>query len=156
MRYSSGFSVCTTTILLLLFLTSPVFSALTKEDIEAIRMIVKEDVRAIIKEEITASEKRMKEHVDLRIQTVNARIDGIKTRIDGVDARIDGVNTRIDGVNTRIEALDKQLGRIWGVIIALIGLIAATIAIPQIMVVYKDINSNKKGPRDAEPENISA
>ena len=141
MRYSSGLSVCTIAILLLLFFASPVLSKLTEEDIEAIRTIVKEDVRAIIKEEITASEKRMKEHVDLKIQTVNARIDG--------------VDTRIDGVNTRIEALDKQLGRIWGVIIALIGLIAATIAIPQIMVVYKDINSNKKGPKDAEPENIS-
>ena len=149
MRYSSGFSVCTIAILLLLFSASPVLSKLTKEDIDAIRMIVKEEVRAIIKEEITASEKRMKEHVDLRIQTVNARIDG-------ANARIDGVNTRIDGIDTRIEALDKQLGRIWGVIIALIGLIAATIAIPQIMVAYKDINSNKKGPKDAEPENISA
>ena len=135
MRLSSWFSACITAILLLLLLALPVFSKLTKEDIEAIRTIVKEDVRAIVKEEIAASEKRMKEHVDLRIQTVNARIDGI---------------------DTRIEALDTQLGRIWGVIIALIGLIAATIAIPQIMVAYKDINANKKGPKDAEPGNISA
>ena len=127
MKFSSWFSACITAILLLLLLALPVFSELTKEDIEAIRKIVKE--------EVTASEKRMKEHVDLRIQTVN---------------------TQIDGINTRIEDLDKQLGRIWAVIIALIGLIAATIAIPQIMVVYKDINANKKGPKDAEPENISA
>jgi hypothetical protein len=77
----------------------------------------------------------MKEHVDLKIQTVNAKIDGI---------------------NTRIEDLDKQLGRIWAVIIALIGLIAAAIAIPQIMVAYKDISANKRGPKDAKPENISA
>ena len=135
MRFSSWFSSCTTATLLLLLLTSPVFSALTEEDIEAIRMIVKEDVRAIIKEEITASEKRMKEHVDLKIQAVN---------------------TRIDGTNTRIENLDKQLGRIWAVIIALIGLIAAAIAIPQIMVAYKDISANKSGPKDVKPENISA
>ena len=127
MRFSSWFSSCTITILLFL-LTSPVFSALTKEDIEAIRMIVKEDVRAIIKEEIAASEKRMKEHVDLKIQTVNTRIDGV----------------------------EKQLGRIWAVIIALIGLIAAAIAIPQIMVAYKDISANKRGPQDTKPENISA
>jgi hypothetical protein len=135
MRFSSWFSSCTTATLLLLLLASPVFSELTKEDIEAIRMIIKEDVRAIIKEEIAASEKRMKEHVDLKIQTVNAKIDGI---------------------NTRIEDLDKQLGRIWAVIIALIGLIAAAIAIPQIMVAYKDISANKRGPKDAKPENISA
>ena len=120
MRFSSWFSACITAILLLLLLALPVFSELTKEDIEAIRKIVKE--------EVTASEKRMKEHVDLKIQTVN----------------------------TRIEDLDTQLGRIWTVIIALIGLIAAAIAIPQIMVAYKDISANKRGPQDTKPENISA
>ena len=134
MRFSSWFPACTIVILLLLTLAPPALSELTKEDIEAIRTIVKE--------EITASEKRMKEHVDLRIQTVNAGIDG--------------VNIRIDGIDTRIEDLDKQLGRIWSVIIALIGLIAATIAIPQIMVAYKDISANKRGPKDVKPENISA
>ena len=70
----------------------------------------------------------MKEHVDLRIQTVN----------------------------TRIENLDTQPGRIWAVIIALIGLIADAIAIPQIMVAYKDISANKRGPQDTKSENISA
>lgn len=128
MRFSSWFSSCTIAILLLLLLAPPVFSELTKDDIEAIRAIIKEDVRSIIKEEIAASEKRMKEHVDLRIQTVNARIKGVET----------------------------QLGRIWAVIIALIGLIAAAIAIPQIMVAYKDISANKRGPKDPKPENISA
>ena len=128
MRFSSWFSSCTIAILLLLLLASPALSELTKEDIEAIRMIVKEDVRAIIKEEIAASEKRMKEHVDLKIQTVNTRIEGV----------------------------EKQLGRIWTVVIALIGLIAAAIAIPQIMVAYKDISANKRGPKDVKPEDISA
>ena len=127
MRFSSWFSSCTTATLLLLLLASPVFSELTKEDIEAIRKIVKE--------EVTASEKRMKAHVDLKIQTVNAKIDGTNNSING---------------------LQKQLGYMWAVIIALIGLIAAAIAIPQIMVAYKDISANKRGPKDAKPENISA
>ena len=128
MRSSSWFSSCTTATLLLLLLASSAFSKLTEEDIEAIRIIVKEDVRAIIKEEIAASEKRMKEHVDLKIQIVNTRIEGV----------------------------EKQLGRMWTVVIALIGLIAAAIAIPQIMVAYKDISANKSGPKDVKPENISA
>ena len=51
---------------LLLFLTTPAFSELTKEDL---RTIIKEEVRPIIKEEITASEKRMKEYIDLKIET---------------------------------------------------------------------------------------
>ena len=55
-------------ILSLLLLSSPVFGELTKEDI---RTIIKEEVRPIIKEEITTSEKRTREHIDLKIETVN-------------------------------------------------------------------------------------
>ena len=60
------------TILSLLLLTSAAFGGLTKEDI---RTIIRKEVRPIIKEEIAASEKRMREHIDLKIETVNARID---------------------------------------------------------------------------------
>ena len=130
----------TVTILsLLLLLVSPAFGELTKEDL-----------RTILKEEITASEKRMKEYIDLKIETVNARIDGLDTslnaRIDGLDkslnARIDALDTRIDAVdkslNARIDAVDKKLDWVWYMIIALIGLITAAIAIPQIIIAYRD------------------
>jgi hypothetical protein len=39
---------------------------------------LKEDLHKVIKEEITASEKRMKEYIDLKIETMNARIDAIR------------------------------------------------------------------------------
>ena len=75
-------------ILSLLLLSSPAFGKLTKEDI-----------RTIIKEEITASEKRMKEYIDLKIETVNARIDATNARIDALDKSL---NTRIDNVEPRL------------------------------------------------------
>ena len=141
-------------ILSLLLLTTPAFSELTKEDLQTL----KEDLRTIIKEEITASEKRTREHIDLKIETVNARIDGLDTslnaRIDGLDtslnARIDGLDTslnaRIDGLDTslnaRIDGLDTSLNAriddIRIIMIALIGLITAAIAIPQIIIAYKE------------------
>ena len=102
-------------ILSLLLLASPVFGELTKEDL---RTIIKEEVRPIIKEEITVSEKRMKEYIDLKIETVNARIDGLDKSL-----------------NARIDALDKRIGDMRILVIALI---AAAIAIPQIIIAYKE------------------
>ena len=65
-----------TILSLLLLLVSPAFGELTKEDL-----------RTILKEEITASEMRTREHIDLKIETVNARIDGLDKSLN---ARIDG------------------------------------------------------------------
>ena len=102
------------TVLLLLLLASPVFAELTKEDL-----------RTIIKEEITASEKRTREYIDLKI-------DGLDKSLN---ARIDGLDKNLDA---RIDALDKRTGDVWLMMIALVGLITATIAIPQIIIAYRE------------------
>ena len=116
----------TVTILsLLLLLASPAFGELTKEDL---RTIIKEEVRPIIKEEIATSEKRMKEYIDLKIETVNARIDALEKSVD----------SRFDAVNDRFNAVDKSLDRMWWLMIGLIGLITAAIAVPQIIIAFKE------------------
>ena len=85
-------------ILSLLFLTTPAFGELTKEDL---RTIIKEEVR---KEEITTSEKRTREHIDLKIETVNAK-NATNARIDAVEKSL---NARIDNVEKSIDALDEN------------------------------------------------
>ena len=124
-----------TILSLLLLLVSPAFSKLTKEDL---RTIIKEEVRPIIKEETTASEKRMKEYIDLKI-AVNAKIDATNARIDDVEKSL---NARIDNVEKSIDALDENLTErirdIWLLVLALIGLIAAAIAIPQLIIAYRE------------------
>ena len=100
-------------ILSLLLLASPAFGELTKEDI-----------RTIVKEEVTASEKRMKEYIDLKIETVN-------TRIDAVDAKL----------NARIDALEGNVNRIW---LAILALIAAAVALPQLIIVYTERKREKE------------
>ena len=102
------------TVVLLLLLVSPVFGELTKEDL-----------RTIIKEEIAASEKRMREYIDLKV-------DGLDKSLN---ARIDGLDK---GLDARIDALDKRIGDVWLMMIALVGLITATIAIPQIIIAYRE------------------
>ena len=113
------------TVLLLLLLASPVFAELTKEDL-----------RTIIKEEIAASEKRTREYIDLKIdgldKSLSARIDGLDKSLS---ARIDGLDKSL---NARIDGLDKRTGDVWLMMIALVGLITATIAIPQIIIAYRE------------------
>ena len=124
------------TILSLLLLASPVFGELTKEDL-----------RTVIREEITASEKRTREYINLKIEvldkSLNAKIDAVNAKIDGVDkslnARIDGVEKRMDGgfdaLNTRMDDVDSRFDRIW---LAIIALITAAIALPQLIILYAE------------------
>ena len=121
--------------LLLSTMTFPALGQLTDADLNKIRLIVKEEVKA----EITASEKRMKEYIDLKIEVVNARIDALdkslNARIDATNTRIDATNTRIDALNTRMDDVDSKFNRIW---LAIIALITAAIALPQLIIVYAE------------------
>ena len=109
-------------LFLLLFLTTPAFSELTKEDLQTL----KEDLRTIIKEEIAASEKRTREYIDLKI--------------DGLDKSL---NAKIDAVDQRIDDLKGNVNRIW---LAIIALIAAAVALPQLIIAYTE----RKRQRDIE------
>ena len=122
----------TVAILSLLLLTSPAFGGLTKEDI-----------RTIVKEENAASEKRMKEYIDLKIDATNARIDAVEKNLNArIDAVEKNLNVRIDALDQKIDDLDESLSDrirdIWFLVLALIGLLAAAIAIPQIFIAYRD------------------
>ena len=114
----------TVTILLLLLFASSAYGELTKEDL-----------RTIVKEESAASEKRMKEYIDLKVDALD---DKLSTRIDALeksmDARFGAVDNSLDD---RFDAVDKKLDWVWFMMIGLIGLVTAAIAVPQIMVAYR-------------------
>ena len=101
--------------LCLLFLVSSAFGELTKEDL-----------RTIVKEENAALEKRLKEYIDLKIETVNARIDTVEGKL-----------------SARIDALEGNVNRLW---LAILALIAAAVALPQLIIVY----SERKRGRELE------
>ena len=105
----------TTLALSILFcaIALPGFTALTDADLDKIRLIVKDSENGLkehIKSEISASETRMKEYISQEIETVNAKIET---------------------VNVKISETDKRLSQIFWLVIALIGLIAAAIGVPQ-------------------------
>ena len=103
-------------ILSLLLLVSPAFGELTKEDI-----------RTIFKEENAASEKRIKEYIDLKIDAVDNKLSA---RIDTLDQRIDDANEPFDPF--------------WIVMIIML----AAVILPQIIVlfltIYDDIRERKR------------
>jgi hypothetical protein len=104
------------TILILLILSSalaiPAIGALDDADLNKIRLIVNE----VVKKEITDSEARMKEYIDLKI--------------DGVDKQFEGVDKQFEGVG-------KQITLLTNVVYGLIALIVAAIAIPQIIMAWR-------------------
>ena len=95
----------------------PALGELTDADLDKIRLIVKEEVKT----EIAASEKRTREYIDVKVEGLNQRIDDVNKNL----------NDEIDNVN-------KNFDRVWLLIIALIGLITAAIAIPQLVIAYRE------------------
>ena len=119
-------------MLSLLFLASPAFGELTKEDI-----------RIIVREEVVASEKRTREYIDLKVEALNQRIDDVEKNLnDKIDSVNKNLNDKIDSMNKNlndeIDNVNKSFDRVWLLILALIGLITAAIAIPQLIIAYRE------------------
>ena len=96
-------------LLSILFLNTTADAALTPDDLQNIDELIK------------ASETRMKEYVDLKIGIVR---EEIKT----LDAKLTG---EIKSVREEIKAVDGRVTQIFGFLIALIGLIAVAVGLPQ-------------------------
>ena len=102
----------TLVVLSILFfvISLPALGELTAADLDKIRLIVKEEVQT----EIAASETRTREYIDLKIEALDQKIDGVEKKLY---ARIDDIRV---------------------VMIALIGLIAAAVALPQFIIAYTE------------------
>ena len=73
-----------------------------------------------------------KKSLNARIDTVNARIDALEK---SVDARFEAVDGRFEALNTRMDDVDSKFNRIW---LAIIALITAAIALPQLIIIYAE------------------
>ena len=98
--------------------TTCAFAELSQSDFEKIQSIVEKSVNA--------SEKRIKEYVDLKIDAVNAKID-----------------TKIDAVNTRIDAVNESVGRNFYLITSTFALIVVAVGIPQVIIAIQSKKYNK-------------
>ncbi len=117
--------------------TLPALGELTDADLDKIRLIVKEEVKT----EITASEKRTKEYIDLKIDAVNAGIDALDQKVDDLDKSLNG---KVDDLG---KSLNGRIDDIRTIMIALIALVTAAIAVPQIIMAYKE-----RGQKDMQTQ----
>ena len=130
------------TILALLLFASSAYGELTREDI-----------RTIVKEENAALEKRVKEYIGLKIDALDQKVDALDKSLNAkIDAVEKNLNTRIDALDDRVGklegSLNDRIGDMWRVVLALIGFVAAAIAIPQIIIA----RTEKRRQKDIERE----
>ena len=92
-----------------LILTTNAFAELTQSDLQEIDKLIQ------------ASETRIKEYVNLKINALDAKLTG---EIKALDERVTG----------QIKALDGRVTQVYGFVIALIALIAVAAGLPQIFV----------------------
>jgi len=117
--------------LLLLFTTTNFALAdLTKEDLKEIKALLDEQ------------ENRIKEYIDIKIETVNARIDAVESKIDAVEKT---VNSRIDAVektmNSRFESVENGQEFLKWMIGIVAMVVVAGIAFPPI---WQELKERKK------------
>lgn len=106
-----------------LLFSTPTFGELSVADVEKIQAIVKES-DTMLREEIAASEKRMREYVSQEIRLVSQEIRVTNTTI----------TQEIKIVNATIAEMDKRLSQIFMLVIALVAFIGVVIGVPQIIV----------------------
>ncbi len=98
---------------------SPVLGALTPEDLDKIRLIVKE--------EIAASEERLRVEIAASEERLRAEIADSERQLKLY-------------VDTKFESVDKRLTLVVGFVSALILLIVVTVGIPQIIIAWRGKN----------------
>ena len=81
-------------VLLILFsaIALPALSELTDADLDEIRLIVREEVKA----EITASETRMKEYIDLKLNSVNIEFKRVDNQNKATTSEISAIRRQIN------------------------------------------------------------
>ena len=103
-----------------LILTTNAFAELTQSDLQKIDKLIQ------------ASETRIKEYVDLKINALDAKLTG---QINALDAKLTGqINALDERVTGQIKAVDGRLTQVYGFVIALVALIAVAVGLPQILV----------------------
>ena len=103
-----------------LILTTNAFAELTQSDLQKIDKLIQ------------ASETRIKEYVDLKINALDAKLTG---QINALDAKLTGqINALDERVTGQIKAVDGRLTQVYGFVIAPVALIAVAVGLPQILV----------------------
>ena len=110
----------------------PALAELTPQDLDKIRLVVKEEL-VPIKADIA--------QLDTRLGNVEAAVSSLTGRIDGLDTRLRNVEVAVGSFTGRIDGIEKQVLHSTNVTYWLIALIVAAIAIPQLIMTFMTLRS---------------
>jgi archaellum component FlaC len=96
----------------------PALGELTDTDFNRIRLIINEEIKK-------------------ESSTTNKKIDALDAKIDTLDARIQNVEKDVAWVRGKLDGIDKQITHATNITYALIALIVAAVAIPQILIALR-------------------
>ena len=115
------------TLIIFLLLVQPAFAELTPEDIKIITDIVKK--------ENAATEKRLREYVDLKFEILDTKFT---TKLSELDTKFTTKLSELDTKSTtNFESVDKRQTLILILVTSLVGLIVLAVGIPQIIIALK-------------------
>ena len=115
----------------------PAFGELTAQDLEQIRLIVREDVRAIVKDEIAIVRKELKDEIAIVRKELKDEITASEKRVK-------------EYVDVKFEGVEGKLTLVVGFITALIVLIVVTVGIPQILLAWRGKSEREQDKRIKE------
>lgn len=114
--------------ILLCVITLPALAELTSEDLDKIRLIVKEEVKA-------------------EIDPIKQEIKVLDTRLQKVEQSVARLEGRMTGIDKRFDTLEKQISHAHNLTYALIALVVVAVGIPQIIIASrwrKDVQLEKQ------------
>ncbi len=117
-------------IVMFILFTGSTFGALTPEDLDAIRMIIREELAASearLQKSIEASGKRLETHISQSVSNLNATISEMDNNL-----------------GARLSGLKKRLDTLFYLLIALGVVIVFTVGVPQIIWVIQLYTENKQ------------
>ena len=115
-------------------IVSPTFGELTSQDLDKIRLIVKEETSEVetrLRAEIAASEERLRAEIVASEERLRAEIGKSESNMKGY-------------VDLKFEGVDQQLTLVVGFVSALIILIVVTVGIPQIIIAWRGKNERSQ------------
>ena len=103
----------------------PAFAELTPQDLDKIRLIVKDEVKA----ELSAAKQELKAKITAVKQELQSDITATHTKIEALDTRLQTVDQSVSWVRGKLDSLDKHIN--W-----LMALIVVAVVIPQGIVAW--------------------
>lgn len=113
-----------------LMITVPALGELTPQDLDKIRLIINEEV----KKEVTLAKTELKEYIDLKIANVETQIRSLEQRFD---TRAKAVDDKFKAIDDKFKGIEGQIALTINLVYALIALIVAALAIPQILIAWR-------------------